>query len=162
VTAVLDQLAQSGQIAPAALAQVPLWFDLVAVAVGAVQGASFALLDAVVLGVFVVVGVVKASNAGLGPASAILLGTITGVGGGVLRDLLARRPINVMQRTAPYGMIAVGAAAVFVALTAIGVDSNLSALITFVAAVAVRMVALLRGWQTPRPPTIPPQGPWVG
>jgi uncharacterized membrane protein YeiH len=117
------------------------------------------LLDAAVLGVFVVVGVVKASNAGLGPASSILVGSITGVGGGVLRDLLARRPVDVMQRTAPYGMVAVGAAATFVALTAIGVGSNVSAVITFAGAVAVRMVALMRGWRTPRPPTIPPGGP---
>ena len=41
------------------------------------------VLDAAALALFVVVGVAKANDAGIGPSGQVLLGTITGVGGGV-------------------------------------------------------------------------------
>src|SRR4051794_25075929 len=46
------------------------------------------VFDAVGLGLFAVTGATKGLQFGLGPVQAILLGTITGVGGGMLRDML--------------------------------------------------------------------------
>jgi uncharacterized membrane protein YeiH len=56
-------------------------------------------LDAGVVGLFVVVGAVKTESAGLPGAATILLGTITGAGGGVMRDLLAQRPVGSCSAT---------------------------------------------------------------
>jgi uncharacterized membrane protein YeiH len=41
-----------------------------------------------------VTGATKALQFGLGPVQAILLGTITGVGGGMLRDVLLRQVVR--------------------------------------------------------------------
>ncbi|HFV9295512.1 TPA: TRIC cation channel family protein [Serratia fonticola] len=49
------------------------------------------VLDAVGLAVFVGIGVNKAFAAGSGPLIAVCMGMITGVGGGVIRDVLARK-----------------------------------------------------------------------
>ena len=48
------------------------------------------VFDAGGLGLFCVVGTAKALDAGLGVVAAMLLGTMTAVGGGVIRDVLAR------------------------------------------------------------------------
>lgn len=50
------------------------------------------VLDAVGLAVFVGIGVNKAFIAGTGPLVAICMGVLTGVGGGIIRDILARSP----------------------------------------------------------------------
>src|SRR5690606_28326661 len=48
---------------------------------------SIRVLDALGLGFFALTGTVKAVDAGLGPLAAVLLGVLTGCGGGLLRDL---------------------------------------------------------------------------
>ena len=56
------------------------------------------VLDAVGLAVFVGIGVNKAFLAGSGPLVAVCMGVVTGVGGGIIRDVLARdfyyRPLS--------------------------------------------------------------------
>ena len=49
------------------------------------------LFDAAGLGLFCVTGAVKALEYGLGPVPAALMGMVTGIGGGIARDLLAGR-----------------------------------------------------------------------
>ncbi|WP_049976539.1 trimeric intracellular cation channel family protein [Curtobacterium sp. B8] len=51
----------------------------------------FTILDAAVIGIWSVVGVQRTFDAGLGWPAAIIMGTITAVGGGAMRDLLLRR-----------------------------------------------------------------------
>ncbi|WP_068278865.1 trimeric intracellular cation channel family protein [Aldersonia kunmingensis] len=147
-------------IVPAALQNG--WYLITAVAAGAVgmllgyvvhRLRTFVdVLDAAALGLFVVVGVVKAHDFGLGSSAAVLLGTITGVGGGMLRDLLAARPVQVVQRTAPYAVVALAGASLFELLTALGVSVPASATATFVFVLTARIVALATGWRTPPPP----------
>src|SRR3954449_2637669 len=49
------------------------------------------VLDAAGLSLFAVTGATKALQFGLGPAQAVILGAITGVGGGTVRDVLIRQ-----------------------------------------------------------------------
>jgi len=58
---------------------------------------SVMIFDALGLGLFAVTGATKALQFGLGPVPAILLGTITGIGGGVLRDVLLREVPTVLR-----------------------------------------------------------------
>jgi len=46
--------------------------------------------DALGLGVFTAIGVSKALEYGLGPVGAIMMGTITATGGGVIRDIIVK------------------------------------------------------------------------
>ncbi|CNI08708.1 TRIC cation channel family protein [Yersinia ruckeri] len=59
------------------------------------------VLDAIGLAVFVGIGVNKAFAAGASPLIAICMGVITGVGGGIIRDVLARE-IPMILRTEIY------------------------------------------------------------
>ena len=49
------------------------------------------VFDAAGLGLFCVTGALKALDYGLGPVPAALMGMVTGIGGGIARDLLAGR-----------------------------------------------------------------------
>ena len=112
---------------------------------------TFDALDAAVVGLFVIVGALKTQDAGLPGGAIILLGTITGVGGGVLRDMLARRPVHLVQRSTPYALVALLGAAAFVALDAVGAPRSVASAACLVVVFAVRMLALHRGWQSPAP-----------
>jgi uncharacterized membrane protein YeiH len=109
------------------------------------------VLDAVGLSVFAVIGTAKALDAGLGVAPAILLGTITGVGGGTIRDTLVRR-IPAVLSSDLYAIPALVAAA----LTAVAVQSGVYGLPAALGAAAVcfvvRMVGVRYRLQAPRPP----------
>jgi uncharacterized membrane protein YeiH len=112
------------------------------------------VLDAAGLGLFAVTGAGKALEVGVGPVPAILLGAVTGVGGGTLRDVLIQRVPSVLS-SGLYAIPAlVGAAHVVLASTS-GVDRVLGAPVALGAAAvcfAIRMVGLHFRLEAPRPP----------
>ena len=64
------------------------------------------LFDAAGLALFAVLGTAKALAFGLSPFAATLLGIITGIGGGIARDLLVARTPVVLQQTELYAVAA--------------------------------------------------------
>ncbi|MGY2002653.1 trimeric intracellular cation channel family protein [Blastococcus sp. SYSU DS1024] len=109
------------------------------------------VFDAAGLGLFCVAGTEKALDHGLEPVAAALLGVTTAVGGGVLRDVLAREtPALFRADSELYAVPAVvGALVVGVAST---FDADGPALGAGIAAAifAVRVLALQRHWRGPR------------
>jgi uncharacterized membrane protein YeiH len=114
-------------------------------------GVAWDALDAAVVGLFVVVGALKTQDAGLSRGAIVLLGAITGVGGSVLRDILAQQPVHLVQRTTPYALVAILGAVTFVALEEAGTSDAVAAGACLAVVFVVRMVALARGWQSPGP-----------
>lgn len=109
------------------------------------------MLDAAGLSLFAVTGASKALDFGLGPAQAVILGTVTGVGGGTLRDVLIQRVPTVL-RSELYAIPALAAAtlaAIFVRLDVYGVATAVcAAAVCF----AIRMVGVRFDLNAPRPP----------
>jgi uncharacterized membrane protein YeiH len=103
------------------------------------------MLDAVGLGLFAVVGAVKAADFGIDPAPAALLGMVSGVGGGVIRDVLAGR-VPVVLRQEIYAIPALLGAALAVLAYETGTYGTATALAAVAAAATLRIVAMLRGW----------------
>jgi uncharacterized membrane protein YeiH len=116
-------------------------------------GVAWDALDAAVVGLFVVVGALKTQDAALSDGATILLGTVTGVGGSVLRDLLAQQPVHLVQRSTPYALVAILGATTFVLLEKAGAGDAASSIACLVVVFVVRMLALARGWQSPAPLT---------
>jgi uncharacterized membrane protein YeiH len=114
-------------------------------------GGAWDALDAAVVGLFVVVGALKTQDAGLSTGAVVLLGAITGVGGSVVRDVLAQQPVHLVQRSTPYALVAILGAATFVVLEKLGAGNATSSVACLVVVFVVRMVALHRGWQSPAP-----------
>ena len=106
-------------------------------------------LDAAGLALFCVVGAAKALDHGLRPLAAVLLGTITAVGGGVIRDVLVDVVPSVL-RADIYATAAVVGSATMVALSAWGVRRSRAMLGGAVVCFVVRLLAVWQDWQLPR------------
>lgn len=106
--------------------------------------------DAAGLGLFCVVGAAKALELGLGVLSSILLGVTTAVGGGVLRDVLARDvPTIFRSDSALYAIpAALGAGATAVAWSLDSLEAP-QAIGIAGAVLAVRLLAMRRDWRAP-------------
>lgn len=111
---------------------------------------SVAWLDALGLGLFCVTGSVKAIEYGVPPVPAALLGMLTGIGGGILRDLLAGRT-PVVLREDVYALPALAGAAVVVAADALGRYVWWVGLIGAAVCIVLRGLAIVFRWQAPRP-----------
>jgi uncharacterized membrane protein YeiH len=105
-------------------------------------------LDAAGLSLFAVAGTSKALGAGIHPLSAILLGTITGVGGGTLRDVLLAK-VPAILRVDVYATAALFGAVVVVLGRRLGFSPAVSALCGGVACLALRLVSVWLHWQLP-------------
>jgi uncharacterized membrane protein YeiH len=106
------------------------------------------LFDAVGLGLFAVTGAQKALSFGLGPSGAILLGMLSGIGGGIARDLLVAEFPNVLRREF-YAVAALLGAACVVVGDAVGLPATPTAIGGAVLCFVLRYVAIRRNWQLP-------------
>jgi len=102
---------------------------------------SVLLFDAFGLGLFCVTGATKALDFGVGPAQAILLGAITGIGGGILRDVLLREIPSVL-RNELYAIPALLGAGILVLAQKLGSGSPVFPALGAAICVAVRVAGL--------------------
>jgi uncharacterized membrane protein YeiH len=114
-------------------------------------GRPVLLFDALGLAVFCVTGATKALAFGLGPVQATLLGAITGIGGGMLRDVLLGDTPTVLRREL-YAIPALIGAAVVVLADEAGSTSPVFPLLGATLCFAIRMVGLRRGIDVPTAP----------
>jgi len=112
-----------------------LWFDAVGLAFFAVAGAGKALLY------------------GLHPVMAALLGMLTGIGGGMLRDLLLLK-IPTVLRSDLYALAALAGAAVVVGGQLLQVPAMTGAILGGVLCFALRYMAIRHDWQLPTARTL--------
>jgi len=108
------------------------------------------VLDAAGLALFCVTGALKATDYGLGPVPAALMGMVTGIGGGMARDLLAGRvPVIFSSELYATPALAGAAWAVFAhdqhwALAAVALPGR-------VLCFGWRVLAMMRNWKAPLP-----------
>jgi uncharacterized membrane protein YeiH len=117
---------------------------------------SIMIFDALGLGLFAVTGATKALLFGLGPVQAILLGAITGVGGGMMRDVLLRQVPTVL-REGLYAIPALLGATVLVVAQQAGRTSPVFPVLGAVLCIVVRLSGLRYGVNIPTPPGDPHQ-----
>jgi len=111
--------------------------------------------DGVDLAFFAVAGAEKALVHGLNPLMAALLGMLTGIGGGMLRDVLVRE-IPVVLRADLYALAALAGAAVVVTAHPLHVSPLISTLVGGLLCFALRYGAIRHGWHLPT--AKPPRG----
>ncbi|RFU21965.1 trimeric intracellular cation channel family protein [Geodermatophilus marinus] len=109
------------------------------------------VLDAAGLSLFAVTGASKALDFGLGPVQAVLLGALTGVGGGTLRDVLVRRVPAVLTSDL-HAIPALAAAAVTVVAGLAGVYGVPAAIGAAALCFGVRLLGVRYHLHAPGPP----------
>jgi uncharacterized membrane protein YeiH len=106
------------------------------------------LFDAAGLATFAVAGTQKALAFEVHPIAAALLGMLTGIGGGMLRDLLVNE-IPVVLRKELYALAALAGAAVVVTGHLLEWRSAPSAIAGALVCFTMRATAIRRGWNLP-------------
>jgi uncharacterized membrane protein YeiH len=106
------------------------------------------LVDAVALGTWAATGAQKTLAVGLGWLPAILLGTITAVGGGVVRDVVLRRIPGILGGNTLYATCAVAAAAIMVGFQNGGHGTS-GLVVATLAGAGLCLAARWRGWMLP-------------
>lgn len=106
------------------------------------------LFDTIGIGLFTILGLEKTLAAGLTPAIAILMGTVSAVFGGVLRDIMANE-VPLIFRQEIYATACLAGAILYVLLqhTSVPPEINLPATMLFI--MVVRVLAVLRKWSLP-------------
>jgi uncharacterized membrane protein YeiH len=108
------------------------------------------VFDAFGLGLFCVTGALKALDYGLGPVPAALMGMVTGIGGGMARDLLASRVPSVF-RGELYATPALAGAAIAVAGSRLDAPVLACAAVGATVCIVWRLIAMWRQWRAPMP-----------
>ena len=108
------------------------------------------VFDAFGLALFCVTGALKSLEFGLGPVPAALMGMVTGIGGGMLRDVLSGR-VPVVFRGELYATPALAGAALAVTGEQLGLPVLVSALVGGGVCLVWRLLAMWRRWQAPLP-----------
>jgi uncharacterized membrane protein YeiH len=108
------------------------------------------LLDAAGLSLFAVTGANKALHLGLGPTQAVILGAVTGVGGGTLRDVLVRQIPSVLS-SGLYAIPALIGATATVVVTELHVYGLATAVGAAALCFVVRMAGVHFGIDAPKP-----------
>ena len=109
---------------------------------------SVLIFDAAGLALFAVTGATKALSYQLGPVAAALLGMLTGIGGGMTRDILITE-VPVVLRADLYAMAALAGAAVVVIGPVLHVSSAAATTVGAVLCFGLRFMAIRYGWKLP-------------
>jgi len=106
------------------------------------------LFDGAGLALFAVTGTQKALAAGLNPVMAALMGMLTGIGGGIVRDVLVNQTPTVLQADL-YAVAALAAGVVVVIGHILHYPSFAVMIVGALLCFWLRVMAILRGWHLP-------------
>lgn len=107
-------------------------------------GRTLLVADALGLALFAISGARIAEGTGHSPLIVVLLGTMTGVAGGALRDVLSAQVPLILQRDI-YATAAVAGIAVYLLLQWLGVPQPAACVVGIVSVAALRLLAIVRG-----------------
>lgn len=109
----------------------------------------FLILDALGLSTFVIIGTQKALAHGFQPSVAVISGMITGVCGGMLRDILCN-DIPLVLRKELYAVITLFGAILFITLGNLNIAHDINVMITFATIFTTRVLAIFLHIEMPK------------
>jgi uncharacterized membrane protein YeiH len=113
---------------------------------------AVAFFDAVGLGLFCADGSAKALSFGLSPLASVVLGVITGIGGGILRDLLTGEiPAVLRQDSQLYAIPAILGCTLVVTALHFGAPTTFTQFLGAAFITGFRLLAIWRNWRGPVP-----------
>ena len=148
-----------GAIPPAGISEIH--YFLIAIAGGLItfycyprvasRQSQMLLLDAVGLGLFAVIGAAKAVDYGINPLMAAIMGMLTGIGGGMMRDVLAGE-VPFVLRSDLYAVAALAAGGIVALGHVLGMTRLYPMLVGAAICILLRIMAIYRGWRAPVSP----------
>jgi uncharacterized membrane protein YeiH len=108
----------------------------------------FLVLDALGLIAFSLIGCEVALGMGYAPVVVIMAGMITGIFGGILRDVLCNQ-VPVVFRQELYASVSLAVCSLYLVLRDLGLGTEANTLISLGLGLALRLCAIWRGWKLP-------------
>jgi len=108
----------------------------------------FVALDSIGLVVFSIIGCRIAMDMHLPPLISIIAAIVTGIFGGLLRDLVCRQPPLVLHKEL-YASVAMFSSSLYLLLHWYGIEETIAVVATLIAGFSLRIVALKFGWSLP-------------
>jgi uncharacterized membrane protein YeiH len=112
-------------------------------------GNALAIADAFGLALFTIGGAQVAERAGVPALIVVLMATMTGVAGGVLRDVLSAEIPMILRRGDIYATASIAGATAYLLVKAVGLVAPLAAVIGIAVVMLLRFAAILWGLQLP-------------
>ncbi|MGC9120242.1 MAG: trimeric intracellular cation channel family protein [Sulfurihydrogenibium sp.] len=129
-----------------------VWLAIVIykVAKGDIKNKYYILIpDAIGLSAFTTTGALIAYNADVSFFGIVILATLTGVGGGIISDLLLGKVPSVLRDDFYASCSIIGAVAFYIAITLTG-DLTVSSVVCSLTVLMIRIVAILYDWRLPK------------
>ncbi len=108
------------------------------------------LFDTIGIGLFTILGLQKTLGLGLSPMIAVLMGMVSAVFGGVVRDTLTNE-VPLIFRKEIYATACLSGGIIFLLLDVLGLQNDWSMAITVVYIMVIRILAVKRHWSLPIP-----------
>jgi uncharacterized membrane protein YeiH len=114
------------------------------------------IMDAIGLGIFTVIGAKLTLAAGGSWFAAVMLGAVTGTGGGMVRDILSREVPLVLQREV-YAVASLAGGAAYIVwlelakLSGLPLPAGVGAVLAAALTALLRIVSIRQNWHLPRP-----------
>jgi uncharacterized membrane protein YeiH len=105
--------------------------------------------DAIGLGAFTAGGTQLALNAGVPAVISVIMGVLTAIFGGVLRDIVVNEIPKAFSDHIPYAVIAFTGGWVVVGLNLLNVEAFVAVALGAIFTIVLRVLALLLGWRLP-------------
>jgi len=112
---------------------------------------SFFIFDTIGIGLFTILGINKSIEFGLPPASALLMGIVSAVFGGIIRDVLSNE-IPLIFRKEIYATACFAGGLLYLMLRHFEVELNLNMILSISLVIAIRGLSSKFGWSLPFKP----------
>ncbi len=109
---------------------------------------SIFLFDTLGIGFYTVIGLQKALAFGVHPWAAVILGMISAIFGGVIRDMMVNEIPLIFSRQI-YATACLAGAALYIGLNHLGVDQDWNMVASIILVITIRLTALRKGWSLP-------------
>jgi uncharacterized membrane protein YeiH len=106
------------------------------------------LFDTIGIGFYTVIGLQKALFYGVHPWAAVILGMISAIFGGVIRDMMVNEIPLIFSRQV-YATACLAGAALYIGLRHLGVDEDWNMIASILLVIGIRLMALKKGWSLP-------------
>ena len=107
------------------------------------------LFDTIGIGVFTIIGVQKSLDLGISPIIAIMMGTISAVFGGVIRDILTNETPLIFRKEI-YATPCILGGLLYFLLSSTAIDIRIISLLTALLIISIRLLAVKKKWALPR------------
>ena len=112
------------------------------------QNSTWFIFDAIGLALFNIIGIEKTLNMGYPVWMALIMGSITGAAGGVIRDVFINE-VPLIFRKDIYAMACVVGGIVYVICHRLGLSAEINALLSGITVVVIRILTVRYHWQLP-------------